>query len=101
MFQGVNHCWSCLGSLRAGIPPVKLASGIELPCCLQCWRTMPIAEKLATAHKYAELYLMQKQRIQTIETLQSIENLFREALADFQKRSGREPWQTEDEDEEP
>lgn len=97
MFPGVDHCWSCMGTLRGGIPAVRLSSGIELPCCRECWRLMPVSERLSMAHKYAELFLMQKQRIQTVETLQSIENLFREALSDFQKRTERKPWQNDDE----
>lgn len=107
MFHGVENCWSCFGNLTSrggknfGSLAVRLSDAIVLPCCSSCWLSMTISERLAMAHRYAELFLTQNTRNQTVETLQSIENLFRSALDDFQKRSGREPWEKDpDEDDE-
>jgi hypothetical protein len=98
MFQGVDRCWSCLGPLR-GVEPVRLSSGITLPCCIGCWSDLPVESRLGLAKQYAELFLTQRTRNQTADTLHAIENLFREALSDFQRRNDeREPWQRGDDD---
>lgn len=101
MFQGVEKCWSCLGPLQ-GLESVRLSSGIVLPCCIGCWSELPVESRLGLAKQYAELFLTQNTRNQTADTLQSIENLFRSALDDFQKRTRRESWEQgpdEDDDE--
>ena len=98
MFQGVDKCWSCLGPLR-GLEPVRLSSGIVLPCCVGCWSQLPVESRLAIAKQYAELFLTQNARQQTADTLQAIENLFRSALDDFHKRTAREPWEQDSDDE--
>jgi len=100
MFQGVDVCWSCLAPLR-GLESVKLSSGIVLPCCVGCWGDIPVEARLGIAKQYAELFLTQNTRNQTADTLQAIEGLFRSALDDFQKRTRREPWERDpDEDDE-
>ena len=92
MFQGVKNCWSCLGPL-AGVPVVKLSSGIVLPCCVSCWSQLPVESRLGLSKQFAELFLTQQTRNQTVETLQAIEALFRDALADFHKRTDGESWE--------
>lgn len=92
MFQGITHCWSCMCPL-AGMPTVQLSETVSVPCCMACWSDVPISERLSIGHKFAETVLVNGQRIQTRETLQSIEDLFRAALSDFQKRTRQEPWE--------
>lgn len=64
-----------------------------MPCCMNCWTEMGVSERLTLAHRYAELFVEQNQRVATVEVLQTFEALVREALEDFRKRVDREPWQ--------
>ena len=92
MFQDVRHCWSCFGPL-ANVPVVQLAPGASIPCCMSCWSMIDVDRRLELAHKYADLFVHQNQRVATVDALQSIELLFREALEDFQRRTRSEPWE--------
>lgn len=85
------RCWSCLCPLAESIQ-VHLTEAVLLPVCQHCWTEMPVEGRLTVAQRFNQQMLDDHQRRQTIDTLQAIEAIFREALDDWHRRQQQEPW---------
>ncbi len=100
MFSHVERCWVCMGPLNGGMScPVQLHEDLTLPCCMNCWTDIAQDRRLELSRQFAELLLGQQQRKAAIDALDAIGDLFREAVQDFRDRTGKQPWERQQDDE--
>jgi hypothetical protein len=75
-------CWSCQAEL-AGREPVEVADGVELPCCMDCWQTIPTAQRLVIAQKYHD-------RPEMGSTLETARDVLKSLLGSVRSRAAFE-----------